>query len=402
MSRQPAHMYSPKPLDDMNTSQDQLSHVSFTVGPARFLMTSDGTKDCLALLVSSTFVEQLADFYQNRSSISAMEGHLIHARMDASSIEASIQMTAQSLDTVGSQDEENQARECLEHQKSRLLRICKRRDELEEEDRRLRHEVEISRAHTEWVLETAMEAGNLLKPHRSFIPSVYDYEKASERSASSARVSISPARPAVDPVKLRHQEADEEVRERRYELERVQRLFNDKEREYEERLADWKRGEFDMSRSEFDRRMLVYNQQITGSLIDREASFENAKERAAQLSESSNVSGSPFHSHSHEGSMSPQEVAWHASSIDRSFINAWRADVTTSGCQEDLQVMHAEHVDNGLVQISDSTSAADDGEYTKMINRWQKARGVYEGVNRPRANDIWTGDVGAIDRRYSS
>lgn len=386
----------------MEDTKDHQTQIPCTEGPARFLMTSDGTRDCLALLLPGTFVKRLADLFNDSSSLDALQSHLNKAKMDARDTEASIHMAKESLDLVRTDNEKINIRGYLDHQESRLLKICERKDALEEETRILRHEVEVSRAHTEWVLETAMETGNLLKPHKSFIPSEYNDEKASRRSASSAGVLINPARPAVDPVELRCQEANEKVRECWCELEQAQRIFDDKEREYEERLIEWNRGEYDISRSEFDRRMLLYNQQITGSLIDREASFENAKERAEQLSVSFNASQSSSHSYRHDESMSPEEAARHASSIDRKFIDAWRADVTTSGYQEDLQMMHGEHVDAGLVQISDSTSAADDGEYTKMINRWQKARGVYEGVNRPRTNDIWTRDVGAIDRRYSS
>lgn len=402
MSGQSSYINAQGPLNPVENSRDQQSQISCTEGPARFLMTSDGTKDCLALLVPRTFVKRLADLFNDSSSINAMQSQLNQVKMDARDTELSIRMAKQSIDIIENGDEVINLQRHLEHQEFRLPEICKRRDALEEATRNMRHEVEISRAHTEWVLETAMEAGSLLKPRQSFIPVEYDCDNVSRRSALSAAVSIGPANPMVDPAELRRREANEEFRERLHELEEAQRLFHDKEREYEERLVDWKHGEFDICRSEFDRRMLVYNQQITGVLIDREASFELAKERAEELSVNSDASQSSPHSHRREGRMSPEEIAWRVSSIDRGFIDAWRADITTSGCQEDLQVMHAEHVDAGLVQISDSTSAVDDGEYTNMINRWQKARGVYEGANRPRTNDLWTRDIGAIDRRFSS
>lgn len=253
-----------------------------------------------------------------------------------------------------------------------------------------------------------MEAENLLRPQRPYQPpAISDIVDAYGNSPrQQSMTSINNHRSTLGSEEMRRREADEELSNYGYHLRKVQAEFNDREYTYYRELAGYKRGlkdgTYDFSRTEFDRRMLAYGRDITRDLIDAEEDYERAEARREALGVRSTCDQSSLQSRGYEESMSKDQRAAYVSSLDRSSIEAWRADVPMTGIPEESREVTMEDVDNELVQISDSASAADDGQYAKMISRWQQTRGVYEGANRPRTLDIWARNIEDLDRRHSS
>ena len=138
----------------------------FTDGGSRFVSAKEGSKDCVALLVNEDFLAKLRDLFQGNRDASALDGPLYHAKMDAKNIENSIQSAQESLEIAKNEREAAEYKVFIEQQTSELLKIRRRRDELEKEEGLVKGNVELSRSHTQWVLETAMTEANLLGPER--------------------------------------------------------------------------------------------------------------------------------------------------------------------------------------------------------------------------------------------
>lgn len=392
----------------IDSGDDHQRHPSqFIQGSARFITVDDGTRDSLALLVTENLMAALNDIWEKKDILDGMKGYLLDAIADFENLEKSISLCKERLEKGTSPSTIDQDHQFLIQQEPKLSKLRQLKEKLQKENDELKRGVSGARAHADWALETAMETGNLLRPKKRFHPPASDDdddedEHRSKRLRSSAELSSVPTRSAVNTRKLRCQEAEDEVRHCLYKFKKAQTAFDNKEREYQERLVEWRQDKHAVSQSEFDRQMLVYNQELTGALMDCYAAYEDAVDRAESLSAGSNDNQDSFQSHRYDESMSREVLALRASSLDRSSIEAWRANVPTSGCQEESQVITVEESDAGLVQISDSITAVDDGPHTKMINRWQRIRGVYEGVNRRWGADIWTRDIGTLNRRYSS
>jgi len=337
------------------------------------------------------------DIWEKKYHISAIKRPLTGAGEDIEGIEVSIQSCKETLERHTDQTIIEEAQHILEQQEPKLAKLRQLKERLDEGLFDLERKVSGARAHADWALETAMEIGNLLRSRKPFHPPAAS-EIVDAYGNSPRQDSVASTRSAPGSEEMRRREADDDVSVCGYELHKVQAEFNNREHTYYKELAGYQRGlkdgTYDFSRTEFDGRMLAYGRDITRELIEAEENYERAKARREALGVRSSCDQSSLQScRGYEESMSKDEVAVYVSSLDRSSIEAWRADIPMSGIPEENQMMSIDDLDAGLVQISDSASAADDGAYTKLIDRWQKVRGVYEGTHRPRTNDIWTRDV---------
>ena len=377
---------------------------AFTNGSAKFVMTNDGTKDCLALLVTEMFLKKLNEMFEHDRNLENLRIPLNRAKTDIESVENSIQIAKSSLESAKSEAEKEDIRQYLAHQEPRLRKFNHRKDNLEEQ--RADHRTEISRCsiYAHYVLETAMDSARLLKT--SQLPSLpeNDSNESVQSPEPPPAISQTPARPAPSPEQLEREVAYDELEDCWHHLDKLQRLFGEREYAYQEELAEHRRrcpGETcSFIQSEFDRRHVAYGMQLTGALIEAESSFERAKDRAKALEVFGRESESDF-DHRRDDSTSAGHAQVSMSMPKRKFIEAWRADISDIGTLTDHEELSPEDADAGLVEISDSMSARDCGEYRKRIDRWQEARGVHEGSNRKEMRNIWVTDDFAPNRRHS-
>jgi len=380
-------------------------HPGLTNGPARFVVTNDGSKECLALLVTELFLDKLNSMFEQDRDLNIIKGPVSSAKREINGIESSIKSAKQSLESAKGETEQEEIRQYLDHQESRLRNMCNRKDELEGHCAVLEREIDLSANYTHWVLENAMESANLLRRGKAVSLPAIDSGEPIQFPERQPEASQSRPRPVPSPQELQRQAAYEELKDCWYHFQKVQRLFNEREYVYNDELAEYKQrcldGTCSFPRSELDRRQLQYGMELTGALIDAESCFERAKERADALGVGSTSSDSSY-DHQYEENTSKEQVQVSASMLDRSFIETWRADVSGHATQTQFEMMTAEDFDAGLVDISDSMSARDCGEYRKKIDRWQKACGVHEGCNRQQANGVWTNEGAAAERRASA
>ncbi len=398
-------------LGDCEIDKPKRLRQDFTKGPARFTLANDGSKDCIALLVPETFIIKSADLFDWNRKISAMESPLYHARMDARSLQASLDSIQISLEAAETQELAETFRRQIMLQEYDLQDIRQRLEQLEEAYNSAELESSRARNHTQYVLESAMEAAGLLRRPKSAasqkaapLASAVGHGDGDENNGSEAEVvrqkSINPnnqTEPAKSPEELARQEILERLDESWYEYARAQAQFDNRKDLYDQNLAEYLRraasGECLFSRSEFDRQAVVWGQELTGALIYAEAVFDQAQEdaRAMNATRSTIDEGSCRRSYVSE----PDELAGEDASEKRRAIDAWAANVTASSeCSGEVEL---DDWDSGTVEVWDSVSAVDYGTYGKQIVRWQ---GVCASIERPKET-LWPVREESLTRRRS-
>ena len=390
----------------------------FTEGPSRFTIANDGSNDCVALLVSEGFLAKLRDLFQATRDISALEGPLHHAEMDANNIEKSITRAQESLETVeGEQAEEH--RSFIEQQTSKLLKINRWKDELEKERSLTEGKLQLSRSHTQWVLETAMKEAEYLGPEKP-LPAILlrnEEIECPEEEAEAPEQDMPSQSPAVS-VASHHEdvEVSEEELQRRaaYDdfidrsqlLDTLQANFENQQYNYRENLARFEQevevGTNTMSRSAFDRRSVQYGQQLTRALIDAEEAFEEAREHALALNAINSDYGHEFYyGAEYEESWPENKIADYNASQDWTYVEGWMDDIPDSNSQADDD--SGEEVDEWEaeeVEVNDSISMIDCEDYRRDIDRYRR---ICARLEDPCPEVRWLGqpDARVLERRGS-
>ena len=377
-----------------------------TDGPARFVIAHDGTSDCLALLVTETFLDKLNDMFEQDRDLNTIRKPVAHANMTIQAIENLIERAQQSLQSAEGETESAELHQYLEHQEPRLLKLRQRANQLEEQCTTLKREISRSSNYAHYVLKTAMESANLLRQDKPVsLPELDD-------EASIQFPENRPVFPEIrhtnspSPEDLERQAAYDDFRDCWHHLDNIQRLFHERGYLYDAELAEYQRkcieGSCWMARSEFDRRHLEYGMRLTGALIEAEASFERAKERADAAAPGSSCHDSSY-CHPKEETESKAQAIDLGTQVDPTFIEAWRANVPQSDLDEDSYILSTNESEAGLVEISDSMSARDCGEYRRAIDRWEQNCQMYREMYPQNAHDILVEDDRSMSlRRHSA
>ena len=419
---------STKPTALKITQQPQ-----FTEGPARFIVVNDGSKDCLALLVTERFVAKSCDLYEDSHHLSGKQGPLQQVRRDARNAEVSMCLVKESLEVAESQEQADELGEIAQKRESELSEARRRKEEIEEGAQLLENKIAASRAYTQWVMETAMGEASLLEPHRPLSPftaadaeddenpneshsqtqSEYEFQNAAQDagipkqqalvSGNHAEVLTSSDEVAADDDSI-CQAALEDYNEKLETFHKVQAIFDDRQQAYETNLAKFhdgvKTGIYNMSRSEFDRNRVRHGQKITRALIDAEEAFDAAKAYAKAVGATgSDFEQTSYFDHSEE-SMPENQMASYNASKDFSDIYSWMANVPETGDPNDFESVEIDDWDAKEVDHTDSISQIDFEEYRKPIDQWQYECALARG-DGPEEYYLGPVNVEFLERRHS-
>ena len=398
-------------LGGCNIDKSEPLRQDFTEGPARFTLANDGYKDCVALLVPKTFITKSAGLFECNRNMSALEGPLYHARMDVRNIEVSLQYMKASLEATETQESADALRRQVELQEIDLRDVGQRLKQLEEAYCSAELELGRARNHTQYVLESAMEAADLLRhpePAASqkapLFASLVDYGDNDDNTGMDAEVarqeslnSNTPSESTESPEELARLEVLERLDESWHQYARAQAQFDNRKDLYDQNLAEYQRRaarkECLLSRSEFDRQAVVRGQQLTGALIYAEAVFDQAQEDA-RASKATKSTISEASCHGSELAV-PDEFDGDDAGEKRKAIDAWAANVIAlNEWSEDVEV---DDWDTGTVEMWDSVSVVDYGTYGKQIVRWQD---VCAKIERPK-EALWKVREEPLARRQS-
>ena len=391
------------PIDQGVSQQPQ-----FTEGPARFIIANDGTKDCMALLVTDTLIANLHDLYEDSHHLSGKEGPLDYARREVRSLENSIDETNELIEVAENEEKFEELQGMLQRREVRLLKVRQRRDELDKGAKQLERNITSSKAHIQWVLDTAMKEADLLEPHKPLTPVTMTdtesnpecHEEAQQRTDKKTGIENQkhdqtqkvtdgvnpPGQHSVIPVntddvpeelQLLRREAWESYDDTLVTMHKVQALFDNRQQSYETDLAEYQEGFasgiYDISRSEFDRSKIRYGQKVTRALMDAEEAFEAAKEHAQAVGAiGSDYDATTYYS-CYEESWPENQLASYIATKDWGYVHDWLAELPAITPEEldppELDDWYADEVDP-----ADSISQIDFDECRKDIDRWENIR----------------------------
>lgn len=424
--------------NDNQIEQEEAPRRKFTKGPARFIVANDGSENCMALLVTDTLISRLGDFFEDRLQLEIRSGPLEHAKIDAREIQLSLESAQESLDREESQERIDELQKFVEQQQHRLLKAYQRRDKLEEKYSRVKRSVNLSRDHTQWVLETAMKEANLLKPHRTPTPESVGEDESDTASTDSltqdpiASVSENDVESSLSEEELVRRAAFEEYGKRSQTLDVVQAKFDNQRRAYEDNLAKFKQGieegTCNYSRSDFDRRGVEYGSKITRALINAEEAFDQAEAYAKAVGAIDSQYGQP--SGHYEESLPNDRMASYIATKDWRFVHCWLGNVPDASFLQDPNSQEIpEYIDGGEwdegqdgpdgargsedgdwdvpeAEIQDSASAIDYDFNRRNLDRWQQLCAQPLPDASPEAWDTWPDAMhmwpaNEVERRHS-
>ena len=386
----------------------------FTEGPARFVIANDGSKDCMALLVTDTLIAKLRDLYEDSHHLSGKQGPLGCARREARSLETSINQIKESIEVAEDQEKVEELREMVQQREPQLLKLRQRREELEKGAKQLERNVTSCKAHIQWVLDTAMKEADLLEPHMPLTPvTMTDLESEpgiqeeihqnTHNETGIKNVKDNAVKNVTDGTDFPKQhsvvsaDADdvseelqslrraawESYNETLVTMHRVQALFDNRQQSYETDLADYQQGFangiYNITRSEFDRSKVRYGQKVTRALINAEEAFEAAKEQAQAVGalgsdhdDATNCYGC------YEESWPESQLASYIATKDWDYVHDWLAELPEpSNPEEPEPDPEPPEVDDWYadeVDPVDSISQVDFDDCRKDIDRWENIR----------------------------
>ena len=404
----------------------------FTEGPARFVVVNDGSRDCLALLVTETFVAKSRDLYEDSHHLSGKQGPLQQVRRDARDAETSMNLAKEALEVAEGQKQADELTEKAEKRKSTLLEARQRKDEIEKGAKLLENSIAASREYTQWVLETAMGEADLLEPHRPLTPFMAadteededpneipdqpyneneiqnatgdaDVPRQPEFSANDEEVPANSDEAPADEDSIR-QAAWEDYNDKLETFHEVQAMFDNRQESYERDLAKYQQGFangiYNISRSEFDRSKIRYGQKLTRALIDTEEAFEVAKEHAQAVG----AIGSDYEQTNyfgyHEESMPEGQMASYIASKDFSDIYTWMTNVSETCDPNDNEPVEIDDWDVKEVDHTDSISQIDFEEYRKPMDQWQYECALARG-DGPEEYYLGPVNIEFLERRHT-
>ena len=410
----------------------------FTDGPARFVIVNDGSRDCLALLVTETFITKSRDLYEDSHHLAGKQGPLQHVRRDARNAEDSLGLVIDSLEAAESQEQANELEDVAKTRESELIEAGKRKNEIEKGAERLESSIAASRAYTQWVLETAMEAANLLEPHRPLTPftmahneedtspnELYDHlhnghvtnedeaqETRQDEDSSTQELHVRPydAEPPADPEDVPasedsiRQAAWDDYNDKLETFHKIQTIFDDRQEAYETNLAKYqdgvKAGIYQMSRSDFDRNRVRHGQKITRALIEAEEALDAAKTYAKAVGATGSKYAPTNYLGNYEESTPDNQMASYNASTDFSHIYRWMVDVPEMDDLKESEPVEVDDWNAKDIDQTDSISQIDFEEYRKPIDQWQYKCALIRGEG-PEEYYLGPVNIEFLERRHS-
>ena len=384
----------------------------FTEGPARFITANDGSKDCMALLVTDTLFAKLRDFQEDSHHLLRKQGQLNHARRETRDFETATRQIKETIKKAENQAETVGLRETVQQRERRLLKLRQRGHELEDSVKELEGRIRSSKSHIQWALHNAMQEADLFEPRRPLTPFTMtdtesepqtqkenhhdtgneDYNTvdiAANGLGDAAHHSVSREDTDVAPEELQsiRQKAWESYNEALMTVHKVQSLFDNRQQSYETDLAEYQQGYangiYNISRSEFDCSKIRYGMNVTRALITAEEAFEVAKEHAQAVDAIGYDYDDTWSCYScYEESWPESQLASYLATKDWTHVSEWlvrisgheNAEARELLLEPELKQPEVDSWYGDQVDPADSISQVDFDERRKDIDRWEAIR----------------------------
>lgn len=359
----------------------------YTGGPSRIIVTSDGTRDCLAFLLTRDIVTSMNEMLSGTSKVSELEEKVDDLNREITRAEISLEQYAAMIEALperpGKADEETKIRKEMKETEERSQQAANSRTMLEESLRWDRRNLDFSRDKIREVFKEALSESRLLEVDEQSAEMEEGQPMPSEtQEPQSPEPSILNVETIISTDELNRRVTYEELETCRQHFHSLKDEFKNREafydsefRDYQEAIAD---GSCVVSQSEFDRIFVRNISVLTRALIDAEAAYEDALRRARALRIIGNDfdQESDFVDHADDGYRESFEADM-AAGADRVFIHQWMEVTEESENQEDDPLIDETDEWNARpVEISDSISMVAEGRDRVRIDRWYRTCGL--------------------------
>lgn len=355
----------------------------YTDGPSRVILANDGTKDCLALLLTPDLVAALNQVTHDIRQLERKDGAL-------ENIESELDDLASKSDDVEETIRNPRYQDRVEEMQLALEILQLKHQEAEERKKQLKTALvpfeinpKISTYQSQGILEEALLEACLLDPPEPESPPIcHD----ADDDISTASYSGAPGtyerslQPAPEQQSL-HQARMDAIRS--YEtLRTYQDRFDGRHADYERKLADFQRVEArsEGTRTRFDHRHIRHVQNLTRDLSAAEQGYKIAKAKARTLEMLADP-GLDFGCVADGGDRRSEDES-SESDVDRGRVEAWMRGVVPGCAVEVVRKKEPLDLDEWTarpVDIMDSISVIGREEYVDEIKEWKKHCRVLRG-----------------------
>lgn len=349
----------------------------YTDGPSQIILANDGTKNCLALLLTKGMVTDLNEINETRQKLEIAEGKYENIRRQVKINEIFVDQSHANLQVSKSEEERSRTLKEIEECKEILLKDTKIKETLEEDvsiEKRNLHYMQALSQTTFQKLFTDAGLASLPEPDTAANPE--DQEAITSRANS---VTPSDGTGSVISLEQLHKQyVLENLTQTRTDFVDLQTAFDERKETYETDLQEYNQwvleGRTTATKSEFDTSCLKDAGAIARALIDAENEYETAltEARALDLLDTTSDQESNFGDGIDDGYSLSFEVEMRAAP-DRDFIDRWNDTVTENESTELLKCegMNSDSWEVQSVAMSDSFSVLNHSRGRRRIDRWQ-------------------------------
>ncbi|KAL8686812.1 MAG: hypothetical protein Q9224_005329, partial [Gallowayella concinna] len=287
----------PQPQEQSRQDAEAPDDPPYTEGEAQIVLVSDGSKDCLALILTSEMVAKISQIATRSRRLEFVDRNLRKVKREITSEENMVEYKRDALQDTNDQAKIAQINEEIENTRRCLAAAAKCLDALEDEKVTLTTNLDFSREQSQEMFEDVLGRNDLLE--------VSDPELAGEanpvgESVYSAEQDASQGRPyeteaqdnseaaiSLEFDDVVRRTAKKEFEERRNILITLDEAFEHRQENLAEEKAEYLRrvreGTCDLSQTDFDLLALEDFRRMTTNLKDAQEAFEESFKRAKQL-----------------------------------------------------------------------------------------------------------------------
>ncbi|KAL8810152.1 MAG: hypothetical protein Q9200_002805 [Gallowayella weberi] len=395
-----------QPQEQTPQDADALDGPPYTEGEVRIVLVSDGSKECLALILTSEMVAKIGQIATRSRRLEFVDRNLRKVKRQITSEENMLEYKTDALQDTNDQGKIAQINKEIEDTRRCLAAAAKCLDALEDEKLTLTTNLEFSREQSQEMFEDVLGKNDLLEvsdPEHAgeanpVGESVYSVEQdASQRQPYGTEdQDNSQAAISLDFDDVVRRTAKQDFEEKRNILITLDEAFEHRQDNLAEEKAEYLRrvreGTCDLSQTEFDLLALEDFRRMTTNLKDAQESFEESFKRAKQLgvldehdayyqeSVFSEWSGGYPMSMEHAmvGCAPTQRIGYWQVGMDESQDGRpWGGTELEPWSDPDLapDTPDMEDCDLKSVAISDSWSCVDWSRRRRRIDRWREIAG---------------------------
>lgn len=346
-----------------------------TEGPSRVVMASDGTKDCMALLLTKRLITEFNHITDQTRKLGITEKELREVTSEAVTAGLEAKELRRELESTEDPNMIKDISENIETQTQIFKANSARRESLMSLVSVYRGNLKYEQDVFQNIFRRALKDANLENLSKVKIESLSPSGAVQDRQDS---IAVSETDGSIVTVEeLLRRNVYEDVEETRQAVQERQAKFDNRkvsyERALEDFLCDLSNGDTDWTQSIFDCHGVEGTRRITRALIDAEADYASAVARAKALGVHINADDqeSNFISDISDGYYESQEASMRGA-VDRTSIQYWTESIVASQPEELEEPQEPDDWDAKTIGISDSVSQVDGSRNRKRIDRWRE------------------------------